>query len=289
MKSKDQEEQIRSYLLRTLSEGERSLIEERLFTEETFCDPLEAAEDELIEDFLRGELSREEARQFETAFVDTPRRRQQVEIARAIRDHVLRKETAAHPTLLAKLSSVFRPGEYRRLAYVAAGSIAIAGVLTWTAVTARNAVSLARNAQQQANTAYTLLDTLRQELARASARQNAQSDSPVLSFVLISGAMRGQGETKTVFIPAGVQSVRFELQSAEAREAGRYVVAISGENGPELWSSNVQRPAATPGMAITVPAAVFRRNGFYVVTSEPATKAGQVSDAEDFSFNVARQ
>ena len=45
MESKDKEEfqQIRSYLLRTSSEGERSRLEERLFTDEAFCDQLDAA------------------------------------------------------------------------------------------------------------------------------------------------------------------------------------------------------------------------------------------------------
>src|SRR5690349_11227217 len=97
MELEDQEEsrQIRSYLLRTLSKRKRSAIEKRLFTEEAFCDRIEAAEDELIDAFLRGELSTGEAKQFESTFMDTPRRKQQVEIARALRGSFLRGKPAA--------------------------------------------------------------------------------------------------------------------------------------------------------------------------------------------------
>ncbi|MDH3528902.1 MAG: zf-HC2 domain-containing protein [Acidobacteriota bacterium] len=79
--------QIRSYLLGTLTEGQKDL-EERLMTDDDFLELLQAEEEELIQDYADGELSPEEVTAFETHFLISDERRQKVEFARGFRKQI---------------------------------------------------------------------------------------------------------------------------------------------------------------------------------------------------------
>ena len=71
------------YLLGTLSEDEKTRLEEEFFLEDAEFEQLEIAEDELIDRYVRTELSPEETRQFEKLLI-SPRLSQRVEIARLL-------------------------------------------------------------------------------------------------------------------------------------------------------------------------------------------------------------
>lgn len=71
------------YLLGTLSEEEKIRLEEEFFLEHAEFEQLEIAEDELIDRYVRTELSPEETRQFEKLLI-SPRLSQRVEIARLL-------------------------------------------------------------------------------------------------------------------------------------------------------------------------------------------------------------
>ena len=181
----------------------------------------------MIDAFLRGELSREEAKQFEIAFLDTPRRKQQVAIARALRDSCAVREAPARSLLASRLAALLNfSGPMDVSVYATATAVALAGVVVWVAATARHAESLAQSAHQQVNSVNAHLESMRQELARANARLNEQAATGVraaassVSFVLLPGGVRGQGESKTISIPATAQSGPFELQSTERRTPG---------------------------------------------------------------------
>src|ERR1044072_7205185 len=68
--------QIREYLLGKLSEAEQEKIEERLMVEDELCDGLEAAKDELVEEYCGGELDEPERRWLEDHFLASPEGRQ---------------------------------------------------------------------------------------------------------------------------------------------------------------------------------------------------------------------
>jgi Flp pilus assembly protein TadG len=78
----NQNERTIAYLLETLSDEERSRIEERYFSDDAEFEELEIAEDELIDSYVRGELSSTESQQFEKRMSQSPRLVQRVEFAR---------------------------------------------------------------------------------------------------------------------------------------------------------------------------------------------------------------
>jgi len=96
------------YLLGTLSEDEGIRLEETFFADEAKFEDLELAEDELIDAYVREELSTEEQRQFETRIRKSPRLIERVYFARALAERVSNhvrqeNEVSTDPAIAASL------------------------------------------------------------------------------------------------------------------------------------------------------------------------------------------
>ena len=78
------ETELRAFLLGNLSEEARAGIEDRFLADEDFAAQLELADDELIESYLRGELSAGDEHRFRNAFLSQPRRRERVLAMKAV-------------------------------------------------------------------------------------------------------------------------------------------------------------------------------------------------------------
>jgi hypothetical protein len=81
-------EAVRQYLLGQLPTEESSQIEERLLTDAAFYEELLIAEDELVDDYLAGELSDSDRKSCETLFLLTPERQQKIRFALAFKEYV---------------------------------------------------------------------------------------------------------------------------------------------------------------------------------------------------------
>lgn len=80
--------EIRQYLLGSLSEEARERVEVRLLTEEEFYSELLAWEDELIDQYVDEGLSGEERKQFEAHFLCDPERQRKIRFARTLRKYI---------------------------------------------------------------------------------------------------------------------------------------------------------------------------------------------------------
>src|SRR5712691_2895205 len=76
---------VRQYLLRQLSDDEQRTIEQRLLSEDDLFEELEIAEDELIDEFLARKLSEEEHKTVERIFLASPERKRKLRFAEALR------------------------------------------------------------------------------------------------------------------------------------------------------------------------------------------------------------
>ena len=79
---------IRQYLLGRVSDEERSELELRLMTDNAFYNELLAVEDELIDDFLTGDLTADELEVFDSYFLASPERLDKVRFARVFKKYV---------------------------------------------------------------------------------------------------------------------------------------------------------------------------------------------------------
>jgi hypothetical protein len=98
----ENKEQAIRYLYGEHLEAERDDIEERLFTDEDFSLFVDDVENDLIDEYLRGELSFEEKRRFETKYLTTDGRRDRVALAGTLHEKVFAGATATTETLAAE-------------------------------------------------------------------------------------------------------------------------------------------------------------------------------------------
>lgn len=80
---------VRQYLLRQLSDDEQQIIEQRLLTEDDLFEELEIAEDELIDGYVAEQLSDDDRRKFEQNFLVAPERKQKLRFAEALKRNMM--------------------------------------------------------------------------------------------------------------------------------------------------------------------------------------------------------
>jgi CHAT domain-containing protein/cytochrome c-type biogenesis protein CcmH/NrfG len=98
---------VRRYLLRQLSPSEERKVELRLLSDENFAEELEFVEDELIDDYLLGELTPKERRSFGETFLAHPERKRKLEAAQALKRY-LDAAPPINPKSVGRLDSLRR-------------------------------------------------------------------------------------------------------------------------------------------------------------------------------------
>lgn len=99
------EQRLRRYLLGMLPAAEVEELDERSFLDDTFAAQLQSVEDNLIDDYVHGELAAAEVGPFNTYFLATPRRREKVNFAQSLQSFTAR----AYPALLTPTIAVAEP------------------------------------------------------------------------------------------------------------------------------------------------------------------------------------
>ena len=79
---------VRQYLLKQLSEADQEAFELRLITEDALSEELEIVEHELIDEYLANELSKDERSSFEETFLAHPERQRKLQGGRALKRYV---------------------------------------------------------------------------------------------------------------------------------------------------------------------------------------------------------
>lgn len=102
-----EEKQAVSYLLGELKEAEQENLEERYFMDAAYSDFLEDVEADLIDGYIRGELSEEEKKLFEKNFLITERRHERVQTAQTLYDYQKAKEKKIVPIIKEEKTSLW--------------------------------------------------------------------------------------------------------------------------------------------------------------------------------------
>lgn len=91
----ENKKQAVGYLLGDLPDAERDRFEERLFLDEDLSLSLDAAENDLVDEYLRGELSGEQVVKFERNFTLAESRPEKLQIASVLQTKVFNEKPAA--------------------------------------------------------------------------------------------------------------------------------------------------------------------------------------------------
>jgi len=152
--NRDEEQQVRVYLLGNLAQERARKLEERLLQDDNFVEQVMLVEDEVIEDYVRGTLSPVEKSRFERHFLSTPRRRQKLMMVASLRQHAMAMPGDAELEAALRASpwtswvgSLFTP---RWRAVALAVLVLAAGLVMWRAFFSRSDVDKAMIALNKA-------------------------------------------------------------------------------------------------------------------------------------------
>jgi len=265
------QKEIRQYLLGTLSPERAAELEERLLLDSEIYQELLIAEDELIDQFIGGEVSPAERDGVESHFLRDPERRKQLDFARILRSYV---SANASPTPVSEPAaqtespavetpknrsfwSLFFPRN-PALAFSLAGALALIIV---------GGVWLANRL-----------------LNRTSRPQI------VWAVELTPGLQRDGGEIKSLAIPVNADTVRLELDLAEDQYQ-TYQAEVLDIDGRSVTTGKNLKAETTNGRRI-VPLdleAALLSPGNYRAKLSGQSANGNIESLDTYPFKVLRR
>lgn len=271
------DETIVQYLLGSLPEAQTEQLDELSVTDDSFANALRAAENGLVDAYIQGELAGTEEERFKTYYLSSPRRRQQLEFARALKAfgerHIVTEAVESQPLgsstkdvpsgLLAKLPTFTSTGWAFQwgLAAAALALFIIGGWLVLQNIRLRQQMSQAQARRESPSQREQELETqlstersarqdtekelarVREELARLGKEKEAGQppatvNPPVsVASFILTPQTRAIGQIKTISIPQGTRDVAVQLE-LEAIDYTLYRVSLKGgANKRVLWTS----------------------------------------------------
>lgn len=313
------------YLLRTLSDEKSAQMEERYFSDDAEFEEFEVAEEELIDRYVRGELSHSERNQLETTIAASPRLRERVQFARVWKDKLVtateqatvssriesQKIERRRTTWWSSLFGVSAESRAPRWA-VAFGVLLLliggtAFVFSWLKgreearqLAAQQAEQRQREIDKQTAAPGSPGDQIATQSPQPSPNVNATAPGPTedqnsstrKSFVAVTlspGVTRSEGPSNDLRIALGTREVRFTLNLRD-QDYVAYRAGIHPVGRANVFSSGFVTPRRMRSgaiLTINVPARRLRP-GDYGIGLEGRTATGTVESVDDYSFRVLR-
>ena len=320
------EQDIRRYLLGELSEQEQVEIEDRAFVDQMVLQEILAVEQDLIDDYVSGDISEAKRHDFEKHFLASAERRKKVAFARALATVVnkrpaLQQSHAAIPVVMvpswrSKLAAFFsRPAT--AYSFVAA-SLLLFVVGAWLVVDrirlrseiaqlrSVQASQLAqqrqlekdltserfRNEELMANRETSSRQTPPLSIPSESPPQPATSTPPVVvALSLLPGVSRGSTSVPQLTIHKDVSLVTLRIGIDPQENYRRYRVELRTEKGQQVLARrNVTARVSSNGRSVpvSVPASALTK-GRYEVTLKGITESGTTEDVGFYYFEVVKK
>jgi hypothetical protein len=302
------------YLLGELEKAECLQVAERSFCDDDVFDRLLEAENDLVDRYVAGQLSRAERKSFEKAASERESLRQKVAFAGALRAASSAAGTlkvAARRDLPIRTDSG-KSSDRKKFWYSLAAAASLLLVIggLWIA---RRGLQTSLTAQRQIQDDQSLnaappspgstelskdaqtTPSLSNEPAPGSDRAGGAGTAhnpavSVATFVLLAGSTRSTGEPRVLEIKSGVRSIRLQLQSDESEEYPAYTAVIRTLNGePVLKRSSLRPSRLSFGKALTLEvAARDLRPGQYEVEVSGRPRAGPDAIVNYYYFSIAK-
>jgi hypothetical protein len=309
------------YLLGELTEAEQVQLEERFFQDAELSELLSEVEDDLIDQYVRQELSASDRERFERHTLITERRRQKVEFARAL----LQAERSAVSAQVNQGSQVSRWAEIfaalrtprPALSYSLAAAallLLIGGLWLFSQVRQlRNDVAqleadrqarelqnnqLREQTDEQRRRSDELAaqkERLEQELAQLKQQGIPPGDEtrPAPSFLafILSPSARGNDGPKNLVLTRAVQGARLQLNLNPGDEYRAYQVRLQTSSGKQIRSWNQLRASSAGGVrsvVITIPAELLSNGVQYELALSGVAAPGRLEALGYYYFNIRK-
>jgi hypothetical protein len=297
-RQRDEDVLLRRYLLGQTSEEEQLALEQRLLSDQDYFDKLLRSEEELTDEYARGEMVSPDRDNVEGHFLRSPERRENLAFAQALNRYL----STYKPLIRARPGLFPRWPVFMEVGLMAAVVVLVAalGLMLRTTMQLREQVEQNRSQRVQAEQRAAVLTRqieqqreqltrMDQELARLEPPIH-QGDSDLLSLVLTPGLSRASDHTPTLHLAAGIHRVRLDLKIGDGRYRS-YRAEVQTAEGEILWSrANLpaRRPAHGQVVAVVLPAALLTRSDYLVMLTGIAP-TGASDKLGTYHFSVIRR
>lgn len=311
---------ITEYLLGSLPEAETERFDELSFTNEEFVETLSAAEKDLVDAYVQGELTGAELERFRFHYLASPLRRERVQFAQAFQvlaeknlpaqETGALSEQAAKPSKRAKTSGWFFSLQWAfpvmALVFLLGGgwlvleNARLRRQMSQTQASREALVQRERELQKELDDRRSNIAKAEQQLAQVieerrrledELKKQQQPARPgeglVVSFIL-APQMRGIGQIPTVSIPAGTEYVAMQLELESNDYPAYRVDLLDSSNNQVLWRSGKTRATGNrKALSVRFRAAVLKPQTYLLRVS--GVQASGVSEiVGDYPFRVAK-
>ena len=318
---------IARYLLGELPEEQQVEIEDRAFADKKYLASITAVENDLIDEYVRNELSGAERQRFEKQFLASADRRKRVEFARALAG-VISEEAAPKSAVVHDVkTSSWRESLYAffngltpamKMAFVLAMPLLVIGSGYLFVETLRlrrelGEVQTAHQSQQSAQQQALELERRRNEELNAQLNQEKlqreQTDEslrelsetgdavnppprPVIaSLTLLPGLARGGGDKPSLVLPDNARVVRLQIGIDPEELYKNFAVELLTLSGREVWTREnltARNRGGARAVGLTLPATALKV-GEYEVRLRGLKNDGGSEDVGFYYFNVKPQ
>jgi len=320
------EKLISRYLLGELPEEQQVEIEDRAFSDKDYLAGITAVENDLIDEYVRGDLPTADRERFETRFLASAERRKRVEFAKALRTVVSESPVPEKKLIRNVPGWSWRDSFYAflnglnpaaRLAFVAAGILLIVGAawLFTETLRLRRQVNQLQAEKQSGQDLKQTLDAERKRNEELNARlnqekqQREQTDEslrqltesteatkpappPVFaSLTLLPGLSRGGGQKPNLDLSNDVRLVRLQIGIDPEEQYKSFAVELRTLAGRGVWNREnlaARSRHGTRAVGLTLPATVLK-SGEYELRLRGLTEGGASEDVGFYYFNVRKK
>ncbi len=296
-----EEEKLRKYLTGDLSEAEKLKIETEFLASDEAFERLEEIENDLVDEYVRGELSAQERSLFEQNYLTTPLHRQRVLLSQ----NLLR--TAANERIPAKnraavsgtswWSELFSSLKLHQLAWAVA-ALLIAVLSGWFLLRPQpSTVTSPEIAKVEATPPIATPTPEPQPSKLNTPKPETRTPTPVF---LLRGAFninqtRGVGpkgkeatKTQTLVLEKGVEKVTLQML-LEGERYAKYQSEIRAIDNSKSFTLITKSPVkSAKNISLTIPVARLTKAD-YVLTLSGVTEAGEVEEINQYPFRVTRR
>jgi hypothetical protein len=254
------------YLLGDISDEERVRLEEHYFADDGVFEQLSAFEDELIDDYIRGELAEPQRKQFELHFLNSAERRRKLAFAKSFTRYLSNVPTATAAAKQAawgqKITDWFGlRSTTARWAFAAAFAAVVFGG-AWLLRENWWLRTQLREMQAQQTELRHRDDQLSRQLAQPMApaiegpsepklAQLQPPSLPIVALTLTPGVLRSGAEQKKLIMPPEPSLVRLRLD-IEGQSYESYLATLETAEGRRVWSQGGLRTISEGKVRVVV-------------------------------------
>lgn len=319
------EQLIARYLLGELPEEQQVEIEDRAFQDNDYLATITAVENDLIDEYVRHELSETDRRKFENRFLASAERRKRVEFARALANVASEATVAERPSTAVSwrdsLDAFVRSlNPFGKLALAALTLLVVASGAWLLIETLRLRSELTRlQAQNQSRqgerqgleqqieaerkrneelAARLNQEKQQREQSDESLRQlseTAQTATPaprpiIASLTLLPGISRGGGEKPSLALAGNARLVRLQIGIDAEETYKTFAVELRTTAGRQVWTKENLKAGSRRGarsVGLTLPATALKP-GEYELKLSGVKDGGGTEEVGYYYFNVKK-